>query len=391
MSTNRKIILVLIGHYLPGYKAGGPVRSISNMVDHLGEEHEFRIITCDRDLGNSESYPCIKPNDWQPVGDAIVYYLTPRSCTIRNIAKTILNTPYDVLHLNGFFDPIFTIRVLLARRLGFLPKKPVIVAPRGDFEEGSLKLKYLKKFAYIQIAKVLGLYKNVTWHATNELEALDILRLMNPEPNPIHIAYNVPAKIRLNGPSDLIVHKVSDSEGLRIVFLSRLSREKNLDYALRVLSKVSSGVIFDIYGPAEDITYWKECQKLIAQLPSNVIVNYFGLIHHEQVVNVFSRYDLFFFPTSGENYGHVIEESLVAGTPILTSTATPWRNLQAEGLGWDIDLTQMASFVEIIDKLKPLSNEERLKKQAIIKTRVNERLQNSYVLEANRQLFKKLA
>jgi hypothetical protein len=45
----RPRVLVLLPTYLPGYLAGGPIRSIANMVDALGDEFEFRIVTSDRD------------------------------------------------------------------------------------------------------------------------------------------------------------------------------------------------------------------------------------------------------------------------------------------------------------------------------------------------------
>ena len=150
---------------------------------------------------------------------------------------------------------------------------------------------------------------------------------------------------------------------------------------------MNARVVFDIYGPAENETYWKECQELIDQLPANVIVNYLGRVDANQVVHIFGRYDLFLFPTGGEAYGHVIAECLSSGTPVLISTETPWRNLQADGLGWDIDLEQMGSFVEIIERLALLSDYERLRKRAEVKAKIVERLLDPDVLESNRQLF----
>jgi glycosyltransferase involved in cell wall biosynthesis len=147
-------------------------------------------------------------------------------------------------------------------------------------------------------------------------------------------------------------------------------------------------VRFDIYGPAKNATYWKECQELIGQLPANVIVNYLGSVNPNQVVHIFSRYDLFLFPTGGEAYGHVIAECLTSGTPVLISTETPWRNLQDDGLGWDIDLAQEDSFVDIIEQCALLSPQERLKKRTFIKAKIMKRLFDPDVLEANRQLFR---
>ena len=48
--------------------------------------------------------------------------------------------------------------------------------------------------------------------------------------------------------------------------------------------------------------------------------------------------DLFFLPTRGENFGHVIAEALSVGTPVLISDQTPWRKLAAVGLGHDLPL-----------------------------------------------------
>src|SRR5690606_10471907 len=99
---------------------------------------------------------------------------------------------------------------------------------------------------------------------------------------------------------------------------------------------------FDIYGPISDQDYWKECQALIKSLPANVVATYCGSVAPARVAELFSKYDLFFLPTRGENYGHVIAEALSMGTLVLISDQTPWRELQADGLGWDVPLAAVA-------------------------------------------------
>jgi len=49
-------ILCFVAYYPPGYKSGGPVRTIANMVEHLGDELDFRIVTRDRDALELEVY-----------------------------------------------------------------------------------------------------------------------------------------------------------------------------------------------------------------------------------------------------------------------------------------------------------------------------------------------
>jgi glycosyltransferase involved in cell wall biosynthesis len=381
-------ILTFIGNYLPGYKAGGILRTIVNTVDHLSDEFDFLIVTQDRDLKESTPYPDIIVKQWQLVGGAMVYYLPPQSCTIKGLANLVAETPHDILYLNSFFDPVFTIKLLLARRMGWLPDNPVILAPRGELVEGPLRLKYPKKIAYIQITKLLGFYKNIVWQASSEYETEDIVRVINIKPAAIHVAIDLSSKTIPGLEEGISGRPVSEAADLRLVFLSRITREKNLDYALRVLNKVTTRVVFDIYGPAEDATYWQECQELITQVPANVTVNYLGGVKPDQVLQVLSRYDLFFFPTTGENYGHVIAEALTAGTPVLISSETPWRNLEAEGLGWDENLAQMDSFVTVIENLALVSDEDRLKRRSLIRVKVMERLLDPAVLESNRLMFR---
>lgn len=377
-------ILVPSPFYLPGYKAGGALRTVTNMVDHLNNDFDFWIITRDRDLGDTLPYPGIQKNQWQQVGTAMVYYLSPDDLTIVGITKLIANTPHDILYLNSFFDPDFTIKPLVARRFGLLPDKSVVIAPRGEFSSGAIKLKQLKKQAYIQFAKLFKLYANVTWQASSEFEEHDIIKVMNPCPSAIHIALDLPAMANSNTPVN-----VSDHTELKVVFLSRISPKKNLDYALRVLCRVKKKLTFDIYGPAEDEVYWKICNDLIKQLPDNISVNYLGSVHPDKVAETFSRYDLFFFTTLGENYGHVIAEALSVGTPVLLSDQTPWRNMQDEQFGWDFSLDDMESFVKTIDSYSNMSSVDKLEWRQRICNKIIERLANPQVFEDNRELFRR--
>jgi len=382
-------ILTLTGYYLPGYKSGGPLRTIVNMVEHLSDEFEFWIITRDRDLCDSAPYPEIQPNVWQPVGKAMVHYLPPNNCGMMRIAELISGTPHDILYLNSFFEPFGTIKPLVARKLGKLPSKPVVLAPRGEFSTGALQLKYFKKYMYIKAASMLGLYRNLIWQASSEYEAQDITRTMGVKSDDIHVAIDLPAPV-VNDMCDSTPQMdcVNDSQILRVVFLSRISPKKNLDYALRALQQVKVPIVFVIYGPTEDVAYWQQCQDMISQLPENITVTYKGSVVGDQVRQVFSRYDLFLFPTRGENYGHVIAESLSSGTPLLLSDQTPWRNLADDNLGWDLPLEDMNAFVEKITECSRMTSAERQTWRGHITEKIVERLTDPAVFEANRELFR---
>ena len=111
---------------------------------------------------------------------------------------------------------------------------------------------------------------------------------------------------------------------------------------------ITGKAVFDIYGPIEDQAYWEECQQAITKLPDGIKAHYCGLVSHEKVHEIFSKYDAFVFPTFSENYGHVIAEALSVGIPVIISDQTPWRDLELSGCGWDIPLGQEKNYADAL-------------------------------------------
>jgi glycosyltransferase involved in cell wall biosynthesis len=355
------VILTLLPWYLPGCKAGGPIRSVDNLVTVLGKEFHFRIATADRDLGDAAPYSDIDSGRWTRVGEADVMYLPPGwrgHLKMIELLRTVDTS--TVLYLNGFFSRRFSMLAIFMGRLGLFKCGRILIAPRGEFSPGALGLKRVRKRIYIALARLLGLYRTVMWHASTEWEAADIRRCF-PGVSNIGIANIVQATGQLEGRADRSVVSIAKDIGilaepddersrqkragqLRVVFVSRISPKKNLLAALTVLQGVSGEVSFDIYGPAEDAAYWNRCQAAIKKLPANIHVTYRGMVEHAKIHGVFAEHDLFLFPTLGENYGHVICEALTAGCPVLISDQTPWRDLEQAGVGWDIPLGEMERF-----------------------------------------------
>ena len=115
-----------------------------------------------------------------------------------------------------------------------------------------------------------------------------------------------------------------------------------------VLSEIKGNVELNIFGPIEDEIYWAKCKQQISDLKSNITVNYNGLIDHSKVLDKFNENHIFFFPTLGENFGHVISEALVGGCPLVLSNQTPWRDLNDNNIGWDIDLLDKNKFIYVV-------------------------------------------
>ena len=52
-NTKNKIkVLVIVGHYLPGFKSGGILRSVENSINYLCDEFDFFVVTRNHDIGS---------------------------------------------------------------------------------------------------------------------------------------------------------------------------------------------------------------------------------------------------------------------------------------------------------------------------------------------------
>ncbi len=382
-------ILTFTSIYLPGYKGGGPIRTIASMVDMLGDDFNFKILALDRDLGSDAPYPGIKVGEWQQVGKAMVYYVSASALTCNFLRNFINSTPHEILYLNSCFSLKYSIIPLLLKRFGLVNSAATVVAPRGEFSKGALNLKYYKKRSFLSFAMLIRLYKNVVWQASSQFEQDDILNIFSQErlstdTSRIAIAPNLSQQPK----SVVCLNKESKEKGkIKIVFISRISPKKNLYGALKMLQCIKGEVLFDIYGPIENMDYWRKCENIIEKLPASIRVQYNGMVSHDKVVDIFHRHDLFLFPTLGENFGHVIVEALVAGCPILISDQTPWKNLESAGVGWDIPLERMEKFTAILQQCVDMDDAQM---QQLSKNATDygiQKVQNPETVKQNRELF----
>jgi glycosyltransferase involved in cell wall biosynthesis len=147
---------------------------------------------------------------------------------------------------------------------------------------------------------------------------------------------------------------------------------------------------FDIYGPISEPEYWRECERIIGTLPGHIAVSYRGEIPNRAVPATLARYDLFFLPTLGENFGHAIFEALANGVPALISDATPWRELEARDAGWSLPLDQPQQFAAAIDKLAAMGSDDRLQLRRGARRAAEQMVARSDAIARNREMFRTL-
>ncbi len=354
MITNKPKILIFADYYLPGYKSGGGMRTIVNMVDRLYGKYDFWIVTRDHD-GKLDTMPYtnVKINDWNDVRNAKVYYLDKDSVKISKLRELILEVKPNSIYTNSYFATL-AIYVLKLRRLKQIPKLNLIIAPCGELSEGALKFRKLKKTIFMNYAKIIGLYDDVIWKASNDLEKTEIERVKGKRGQIIVAPDMPPNEIFPDYQQCKKINKISGEANL--VFISRLNPKKNLKWLFDNLQGIDGNLLIDIIGPIDDEKYWQECLDSIAKLPKNIIVTVKDSIPHEQVSDTLLNYHFFILPTLGENFGHIFLEAFASGCPLIISDRTPWLNLETQGIGFDIPLENSKLWIDKLNYCISLDN-----------------------------------
>lgn len=356
-TTKKPIVLILCNYYLPGYKSGGGLRSLVHMVERFNDKFDFRVITLDHD-GDGIPYTTVKINDWNETPDSKIYYLSKNSVKLSKLRELIYEVNPQVIYINSVFS-ILSVFLLTLKRLKLTGGTPIILAPEGELSAGALQLKAQKKKFFIKFARITGLYRNLTWKVTAEPEKVETERFKGGG-GEIFIAPNIPSKLIYEEYKQ--ESKPTKKDGAaKMIFLSRYMRKKNLKWLLENLRDIRGKLEIDIVGPIEDKDYWTETENVIKNLPDSIKVNYQGFIEPQDVLEKMFEYHFFVLPTLGENFGHVFVEALAAGCPLLISDRTPWVNLEAKQIGWDLPLENERIWSEKINQCIGLDNDSYTK------------------------------
>jgi glycosyltransferase involved in cell wall biosynthesis len=370
--TNKKF-LIFIDWFYPAYKAGGPVKSVFNIVSVLRESHQIRIITSAYDLDGTD-VDQIHNKLIQKEGYDVIY-LTKGNQKAKTVKAIVEEYMPDLIYLNSVFSINFAILPLF----WFKTRFKTIIAPRGMLGAGALKIKSLKKSVFLFLGKRFLFHEKLMWHASTELEAKEIRAIIGKKTS-VFIAQNLSSPVKNR--SQLNAKK--EPEGLNLVFLSRISEKKNLLFLIEMLSHHPDlNVTLDIYGPIEDTVYWEKCNVLVAK---DNRMKYTGVVQPNKITEVLQLYHFSVLPTVHENYGHSIAESITSLVPILVSKNTPWLNLADYNIGYDLELDEKV-WLNCMHKLISMNQVDYNKVMTSCKAFAQENILSNEIIQQNQKLF----
>lgn len=229
----------------------------------------------------------------------------------------------DVIHINCCWMPACAAMQRLADRHGI----PTVLTPHGMLEPWIISRHYLtRKWPALLLYQRKAIARAGFIHATAEMEANNILTL----------GYNRNVRVAgLGIDVEAVPQRSSWLQQRRLLFLSRIHEKKGVEDLIAAASRLKKqldGYEIVIAGEGED-GYIAQLKAKISGAGLQGVVKMLGGVYGERKWQLLHESDFMVLPTYSENFGYVIAEALATATPVVTTTGTPWRELNTEGCG----------------------------------------------------------
>ena len=236
----------------------------------------------------------------------------------------------DVVHVNCCWQPESALVQKWSRNKGF----KTVYTPHGMFEPWIMKRHYrTKKVPALLLYQKKAIAQSDMLHATAESERQNLLKL----------GYNINVAVIANG-IDVGSIRIKNSwkRTKTLLFLSRVHVKKGIDLLINAVAELKdkmTGYKLLIAGEGDE-SYISELKELARKSGVEDIVEFIGGVYGDKKWELFQKADIFLLPTHSENFGIVVAEALASGTPVITTTGTPWEELQTQHCGWWVECGQ---------------------------------------------------
>ncbi len=105
--------------------------------------------------------------------------------------------------------------------------------------------------------------------------------------------------------------------GLKLLYVGRVSKEKNLQLLARAFMTLSPGRPHVHLVVVGDGPYLEEMREVLADFPCT----FTGYLEGEELAAVYATCDIFVFPSTTDTFGNVVLEAQASGLPVIVSAA----------------------------------------------------------------------
>lgn len=230
----------------------------------------------------------------------------------------------DVVHVNCCWQPESAMVQRWSANRGY----KTVYSPHGMLEPWIMHRHYwTRKVPALWLYQKASIRNSDVIHATAESERQNLLAL----------GYNQNIAVIPNGIDVRNIQiKPSWKRTRTILFLSRIHVKKGIDILIDAVSELKDSMTdFRVLIAGEgEMNYITHLKSLAVQKGVANQIEFIGGVYGNEKWNLYQKADFFVLPTHSENFGIVVAEALASGTPVITTTGTPWEELNTRHCGW---------------------------------------------------------
>lgn len=266
----------------------------------------------------------------------------------RTVTRELDAADYDIYHVNGLWQHIDHATCSYARK----HSKPYVITPHGMLYPTALKISYWKKWPMLKLWFDRDIRLASCMHATCEAEYNHIRAFGYKGPvaiigNPVNVPPFID-EIFSSRERDMC----NDSKDVtKIGFLGRLHPIKRIEAIIQGMAeaKYRADVRLVVMGSG-DKAYEEFLHREVKRLGLDKQVEFAGFVNGEEKFRKLSQLSALFVTSDMENFGMIVPEALLVGTPVMASLGTPWKELEDHDCGWWRD-NSPESVARVIDEI----------------------------------------
>jgi glycosyltransferase involved in cell wall biosynthesis len=166
------------------------------------------------------------------------------------------------------------------------------------------------------------LFSRVTGFHVPGLDAADYVKSYGARPRSIY-SFPEPVDVASFTSSAIAADRLSlrqelGVEGCTYLYVGRLWRHKGVGYLLEAYARITRAtpnVSLLVVGDGVDEAALRQQAKALPR------VRFTGFVQKDELAPLYAAADVLVFPTLGDTYGHVIQEAMAAGLPVISTTA----------------------------------------------------------------------
>jgi len=238
----------------------------------------------------------------------------------------------DMVHIHQPWHPFLIRAAALCRRAGV----PYCVSPHGCLDDWPMSQKGAKKRITVALFVRRMLEAAAFVHCTASDEVRQSIKWF-PKGRTVVVPCTMDLRVYRDLPASTVAsEKLSlRRDGDMLLYISRIHPKKGLVHLIRALPAIRAKrpAWLCVAGPREDAEYARMVDGEIERLGLKDAVQFVGNVGDPVLkASLYRSASVAVLPTSQENFGFVLFESLACGTPLVTTDLVDtWRELQEHG------------------------------------------------------------